>query len=142
MSRGMPASIGDPLNIGDDDLLTLAQACKTLLHDTVKPATLRAEYARGRLEVERIGRRMLVTPRAIREMREQCRDKRSAHDYGLDPHGETTELSGQQPGSSSTEADISPQDALSAKLKVLTGPSPDTSKRTTGRNGARRARMQ
>lgn len=57
----------------DDEPMTLAEACETVFRGHIKPATLRAEAARGRLVIERIGRRDFVTRRAIKEMREQCR---------------------------------------------------------------------
>lgn len=58
--------------ISDDEPMTLAEACETLFRGHIKPATLRAEAARGRLVIERIGRRDFVTRRAIKEMRKQC----------------------------------------------------------------------
>ena len=43
--------------IGRDDPITLEEACRIVFRDTIKPATLRAEVARGNLIIERIGRR-------------------------------------------------------------------------------------
>src|ERR1700724_2696253 len=60
-------------DLADDTPLTLAEACERIFHGQIKPSTLRAEARRGRLVIERIGRRDFVTPRAIREMRERCR---------------------------------------------------------------------
>ncbi|MEP9368685.1 hypothetical protein [Xanthobacter sp. VNH20] len=59
--------------IDEDTPLTLAEACETIFRDTITPATLRAEAARGNLVIERIGRRDFVTARAIRDMRVKCR---------------------------------------------------------------------
>lgn len=59
-------------DLADDAPLTLVQACERLFQGQIKPSTLRAEARRGRLVIERIGRRDFVTPRAIREMREKC----------------------------------------------------------------------
>ena len=56
----------------DDQPLTLKEACELIFRDSISPATLRAEADRGRLVIERIGRRDFVTRRAIREMRKKC----------------------------------------------------------------------
>lgn len=61
------------MTISDDEPMTLAEACETIFRGHIKPATLRAEAARGRLVIERIGRRDFVTLRAINAMREKCR---------------------------------------------------------------------
>lgn len=60
-------------DILDDEPMTLAEACCIVFRGAIKPATLRAEAARGNLVIERIGRRDFVTRAAIREMRERCR---------------------------------------------------------------------
>lgn len=49
------------MTISDDEPMTLAEACETIFRGHIKPATLRAEAARGRLVIERIGRRDFVT---------------------------------------------------------------------------------
>lgn len=56
-----------------DEPLTLDEACREVFRGKIKPATLRAEAARGRLEIERIGRRDFVTRAALKRMRELCR---------------------------------------------------------------------
>ena len=58
--------------IGRDDPITLEEACRIVFRDTIKPATLRAEVARGNLIIELIGRRDFVTRAALEEMRERC----------------------------------------------------------------------
>ncbi|UYQ71944.1 hypothetical protein OF122_18185 [Pelagibacterium flavum] len=40
--------------------------------DAISPASLRAEFRRGRLEMERVGRTDFTTLRAINEMRKKC----------------------------------------------------------------------
>lgn len=58
--------------MNDDAPLTLQEACDQIFRGNISPATLRAEARRGRLVIERIGRRDFVTPAAIREMRKLC----------------------------------------------------------------------
>jgi hypothetical protein len=64
--------------IDDDAPMTLAEACTIVFRDLIKPGTLRAEARRGRLTIERIGRRDFVTRAALKEMRELCRTPRAA----------------------------------------------------------------
>lgn len=61
------------MNALDDEPLTLADACREVFKDRIGPASLRAEAARGRLVIEKVGRTHFVTRAAIREMREKCR---------------------------------------------------------------------
>ena len=56
----------------EDEPLTLAEACTLIFRNTITPATLRIEADRGRLVLEKVGRRLFVTRRAIREMRRKC----------------------------------------------------------------------
>lgn len=56
----------------EDEPLTLAEACQILFRGTISPATLRAEAARGRLVIEKIGRRHFVTRAGIKRMRALC----------------------------------------------------------------------
>lgn len=60
----------------EDDPITLKEACEIVFRNAVKPATLRAEAARGRLALRRIGRQDFVTLREVREMVDQCRDEK------------------------------------------------------------------
>jgi hypothetical protein len=53
--------------------MTLAEACVEVFRGKIEPSTLRAEAARGRLVIERIGRRDFVTRAALKEMRKLCR---------------------------------------------------------------------
>ncbi len=59
--------------IDDDAPMTLADACREVFRDAITPATLKGEAAKGRLVLERIGRKYFVTRNALKEMREQCR---------------------------------------------------------------------
>src|SRR5262245_28972918 len=57
----------------DDRPVTLAEACR-LFGDTFTPHTLRAEAARGRLNIFRLGRRDYTTLADLREMVRLCRE--------------------------------------------------------------------
>jgi hypothetical protein len=134
----------------EDELLTLREACELLFGNRIKPATLRSEYARGRLEIERIGRQQFVTRRAIREMRERCRERREPpqplHTWRPDPSDGLAAQAALQarldarreprrPASSPTGAGITPLDAPKATLKGLTELSEPT--KTVGGVGVR-----
>jgi hypothetical protein len=58
----------------DDDPLPLADACALYPQSRLTVSTLRAEAARGRLKVFRIGRRDYTTRRDLQEMFTRCRD--------------------------------------------------------------------
>ena len=61
----------------DDDweAVPLADACRMFPRMRLTPSTLRAEAARGRLDIFRIGKRDYVTVESIREMVRKCRDE-------------------------------------------------------------------
>jgi hypothetical protein len=117
----------------DDTLLTLREACETLFRGLVKPATLRAEHARGRLVIERIGRRDFVTPAAIQEMRRLCERKKAPASGSARPASTETDGRGLLPGSSETGLALSPQDALRARLLARARSSRTTSPDNTAR---------
>lgn len=58
--------------IDPDAPLTLKEVCRLVFRDAISPASLRAEFRRGRLEMERVGRTDFTTLRAISEMRRKC----------------------------------------------------------------------
>ena len=120
-----------------DELLSLAEACNLKeIKNRFKPATLRAEYGRGRLTITRVGRQQFVTRRDIKEMLRLCREQKArASGSGQKGEGQTV-TSGRPHGSSSTESGISPQAALQAKLDALKKPSPTTSAPSTSRRAA------
>ena len=125
----------------DDEPLTLKEACDLIFRNAISPATLRAEADRGRLVIERIGRRDFVTRRAIREMRKKCElaPAPKAPASGSSPSAsERTEPSSPPSGASVTMGDSSV--ALASVLMIadqLSGNSPDTSRRTTRRSVAK-----
>jgi hypothetical protein len=57
----------------DDDPILLSEACKLFPRARLTVSTLRAEAARKRLDIFRIGRRDYTTARAMRRMVERCR---------------------------------------------------------------------
>jgi hypothetical protein len=97
--------------MSDDDLITLPQACESFFAGKIKVATLRAEAARGRLTLFRIGRRDFTTRRDLRRMVEKCRVEREAHTYTSTPKGAH--------GQSETEAVSSAQAAAKASVERL-----------------------
>jgi hypothetical protein len=58
---------------GDDDPITLAEACDLIFRGTMTAATLRAEAERGRLTIFKIGKRHYTTRGHVREMIKACR---------------------------------------------------------------------
>ena len=65
----------------DDELMTLVEAVAVFWPDgplTVR--SLRTEISRGSLTAERIAGKDLVTPTALKEMRQRCRARRTRHD--------------------------------------------------------------
>lgn len=138
------ASAPAPASIGDDEPLTLSEACETLFRGRIKPATLRAEARRGRLVIERIGRTDFVTASGIREMRRQCRGHRNAPASGLEQPDEAEPASSRpkRPGSFLTGDDISPRDALLTRLDARTRRSKVISPTNTSPGALRKARIQ
>jgi hypothetical protein len=61
------------MDIDPNAPLTLERACELVFAGEITPATLRAEARRGRLGIERIGRKHFVTLAGIEEMRRLCR---------------------------------------------------------------------
>lgn len=63
----------DPEVAADDRPLSLKQACELIFANAISVATLKAEHARGNLELFKIGRQYFTTRRAIAAMMEKCR---------------------------------------------------------------------
>jgi len=99
--------------------LRLAEAVKIAFpRGGMTVSGLRREIARGRLAVEFIAGKQFTTLADIEEMRKLCRDQARARDSGNAQPGERTGASLQhQSGSSKMAANISPQDALRARLE-------------------------
>lgn len=102
-----------------DEPMPLAVACERIFGGKIKPATLRAEHKRGRLVVERIGRKDFVTAAAIDDMRKLCRVPPSQPDSTSDqPATRAASSPTGRHGSSSTKAGSLPQDAARATLRA------------------------
>ena len=65
----------------DDTPITLAAAVKLWPQAKLTVSTLRAEAARGRLDIFRIGRRDYTTAQAMRDMVDRCRAEDYRRDY-------------------------------------------------------------
>lgn len=126
---------------GDDYPLTLKEACTLIFRDTISPATLRAEADRGRLVIERIGRRDFVTRRAIREMRKRCEvaPAQKAPVSGSS-QSESVQMERKSPPSGASAMTGDTNVALASVLMIaeqLSGNSQNTLRRTTPRKSAR-----
>lgn len=58
-----------PAKLDDDAPLSFEEAARILLRGVVTASTLRAAWERRELTAERLGRRVVTTPRAVREWR-------------------------------------------------------------------------
>src|SRR5258708_6152881 len=97
-------------HIGDDEPIRLSVAAALAFPDGSMTASgLRREAARGRLTIERIAGKDFTTLDEIKRMRELCRVP--AREPGME--SATTNLT----VPSGSEAVVSPQDALRARLK-------------------------
>jgi hypothetical protein len=106
----------------DDALLTLKDACEIFFRGKVTVATLRAEHARGNLDMSKIGRSYWTTIAKLREMEAKCRVAAPARASGS--------IRKEEPGLSSTvEADAA-RDSLLMNLDKLRKPSANTSRRS------------
>jgi predicted deacylase len=59
--------------IGDDDLVTLTEACDLFFKGRLTKSSLRVEASRGNLEIIRIANKDFVTRNGIRRMIDKCR---------------------------------------------------------------------
>ena len=113
----------------DDELMTLVEAVAVFWPDgplTVR--SLRTEIAKGSLTAERIAGKDLVTPTALKEMRQRCRARRTLRDSTSANERDVT-----RPGSSSTAEMRSAQAAAMASLQGLRKRSGHTKLPDTGR---------
>ena|SRR5690242_5994427 len=113
----------------DDEPITLKEACEMHYRNRIKVASLRAEAARGRLDIFRVGRTDFTTIKNIREMERRCRVEKQAH--------VSTSTGDGNNGLSETEHVSSAQAALKQTVRRLKGNSQNTSGRNTARNPAR-----
>ena len=112
-------------DIDQDTPITLKEACAIHYRDRVKVSSLRAEAARGRLDIFRIGRTDFTTLKLIREMERRCRD--------ADPRRASISTLNGANGQSETERLSSARAALSQTVSLLKGNSPNTSDKSIHR---------
>lgn len=112
-------------HIGDDEPMTLAEACEIVFRGAIKPATLLAEAARGNLVMEKIGRRWFVSRSALNDMREKCRAQQKVPASGS--------IVRQDTGLSVTERSSAAQAAALSSARALRNSSDPTSNRNTSR---------
>ncbi len=87
--------------MSEDDPITLKEACELIFRGRIGVATLRAEAAKGRLALRRIGRQDFVTLRDVRDLVEQCRVEK--------PRPGSISIRKDRPGLSETARDSSAQ---------------------------------
>ena len=61
----MSRALAQAVDIGDDEPVTLAEACRVFFGGRISPSALRTEAAKGRLVITQIARKDFVTRRAI-----------------------------------------------------------------------------
>ncbi|NTJ83626.1 hypothetical protein G6M50_38230 [Agrobacterium rhizogenes] len=114
--------------IGDDEPVTLAEACDVFFGGRLTKSALRTEARKGNLEILQIANKDFVTRRSIERMKEKCLKK---SDQPVSGSGQTP-----VPGSSKTVPNVSPRNAAKLKLKQLRESLPNTSTPPTGRSAA------
>ena len=112
----------------EDDPITLAEACERY-GNRFTVSTLRAEAARGRLDIFRIGRRDYTTLTAMRDMVRKCQDAARLR--------ASTSTRDEDSGSSATELALSARAALNQTVTALKQGLPNISDKSTRRAAAR-----
>jgi hypothetical protein len=112
-------------DLGDNEPITLADACKLYSRAKLTISTLRAEAARGRLDIFRMGKRDYTTPQAMQEMVRQCRED--------DPRRVSTSTTTEDNGLSETVRTVSAQASLNQTVQALKKGSLNTSEKSTNR---------
>lgn len=112
-----------PVEIGEDEPVTLAEACRLFFGGRLSPSALRTEAAKGNLDIIQIARKDFVTRRAIEEMKQRCLVSRAR------PASGSGQI--QMSGSSKTAPSVSAQDAVRLMLKQRKERSQNTSPANT-----------
>ncbi len=100
--------------------LTLKDACEIYYRGRITVASLKAEHAKGNLDIFKTGRAYFTTLASLREMKAKCRVEAPARSSGS--------INREEPGLSSTvEADAA-RDALLMNLDRLKKPSANISR--------------
>lgn len=121
------ASLAAQLDVCEATPMRLDEAARVLLHGLVTKSTLRAAINRGDLIAERIGRILVVTPRAVLDWRRKCQGKVAGRTC-------TRKKAAENRGGTSETASADSQQAVA--LSILSGlgkPSPTTSDEPRGR---------
>jgi hypothetical protein len=105
----------------DERPLTLREAADLY---RLKISTLRAEAARGRLDIFRLGKRDYTTLESLRIMVRKCRD--------ADPRRASISTAPEQPGLSETARASCARDALNQTVLALRNGLPNISRKNTG----------
>src|SRR5262249_47147752 len=105
----------------DEQPIPLVDACGLYPRARLTVSTLRAEAARGRLDIFRLGRRLYTTPLALREMVTRCQEDAN--------HRASTSIQLGAIGLSETARASSAQAALKQTASLLRSGSPSTSAR-------------
>jgi hypothetical protein len=113
--------------MSDDRPLTLAEAAELY---RLKVSTLRAENARGRLDIFRMGKRDYTTLDDLKEMVRKCREE--------DPRRASTSTPNDDSGLSETERASSARAALNQTVLALRSGLPRISARSTHQNDQNR----
>ena len=113
----------------DDDPIPLSEAVSLWPTAKLTLSTLRAEAARGHLDIFRMGKRDYTTPKSMREMVRKCREE--------DRRRVSTSTQGGDSGPSGTEQASSAQAALKQTVTALKQGLPRISARSTSHNGGR-----
>src|ERR1700756_5377885 len=77
MTRAIPTR-----SLDDHTLITLKDACDIFFGGKITVATLKAEHARGNLDMSKIGRSYWTTIAKLREMDQKCRVEVQAPGFG------------------------------------------------------------
>lgn len=88
----MTRALAQTVDIGDDEPVTLAEACRLFFGGRISPSALRTEAMKGRLVITQIARKDFVTRRAIEEMKERCRVPASRPVSGSEPKPVQTDV--------------------------------------------------
>jgi hypothetical protein len=109
----------------DNDLITLKEACEIFFGGRVTVAVLKAEHAKGNLDMSKIGRSYFTTIAKLKEMAEKCRVEAPDHGSG--------QIKGEIHGPSSMADPAIAQGAALKRLGELKQHFGITSKESTGR---------
>jgi hypothetical protein len=130
----MTRALAQAVDIGDDEPVTLAEACRLFFGGRISPSALRTEAMKGRLVITQIARKDFVTRRAIEEMKERCRVPASRPVSGSEPKPGQTDAKPAS-GSSSTVNPSIAQDAARMRLEKLSESLRTTSPANINRRG-------